>query len=189
MLLTVKIEGRSPLLMHNGDMVDPFNETCRKIKKLTGKGKKKTDEDLVQISELEFMAGLYLDEKGEPCIPGENLETMLKNAASKTKQGKDATAAIVCDGNFPLEYDGPRDPKKLWESKRFYKGCPAKVGQAKVWRTRPRFIKWALTFTVEFMEDIVNREAVEDWLHTAGRVIGLGDWRPKHGRFVVVSVK
>ena len=189
MLLTVKIEGRSPLLMHNGDMVDPFNETCREIKKLTSKGKKKTDDDLAQIAHLEWMAGLYLDEQGEPCIPGECLEAMLNNAARKTKQGKDATAAVTCNGNFPLQYEGPRDPEKLWESRKFYKGCGAKVGQAKVWRTRPMFVKWGLTFTIEYMEDVVNREAVEDWLKTAGRVIGLGDWRPKFGRFEVVSVK
>ncbi len=189
MLLTVQIRGTAPLLMHNGDMVDPFNETCRQIKKLTSKGKKKTDEDLQAIAHLEFLAGLYLDEKGEPCVPGECLEAMLNNAARKTKQGKDATAGVTCNGNFPLEYDGPRDPEKLWSTRKFYKGCGAKVGQAKVWRTRPRFIKWGLTFTIEFKEDVLNRETIEDWLGTAGRLIGLCDWRPKHGRFDVISIK
>jgi len=187
--LSVHIEGRSPLLMHNGQLADPMNPIVRAIKNLTSKGKKKTDDDLAEIARLEWMGGLYIGDDGGPCVPGEVIEAMLKQAAKKTRQGKDADAAIISDGNWPLIYDGPRDPVALWESRRFYKACSAGIQKARVWRTRPMFVKWALRFDVEFMIDVVNRDDVITWINTAGRLIGLCDWRPKFGRFVVVKVE
>lgn len=187
-LLRVHIRGVPALITNNGQKADPMNPLMREMKKLTGKGKKKTDDDLAEIARLEWLAGLYIGDDGGPCVPGECIEAMLKEAAKKTRQGKDAAIAIVSDGNWPILYDGPRNPDAMWESRRFYKACGAGLKNVRVWRTRPMFVKWELKFDVGFMSDVVNRDDVIQWLHTAGRLVGLCDWRPKHGRFEVVQV-
>ena len=50
-------------------------------------------------------------------------------------------------------------------------------------RSRPRFSNWSLTFTVNYDEHVLQATDIDGFLDTAGRLIGLCDWRPKHGRF------
>lgn len=184
----VKIKGLVPLLQHNGQLADPMNEFVREMKKITRKpAKQKTDNDHAELARLEFLGGLYLDDKGEPCIPGENLEAMLVDAARKQRLGKQAEAAIICDGNFPLLYDGPRDPDALWEDGRFRFTKGAKPpGQGRVMRTRPIFRSWFLVFDIMFDDAILDRGQVRDLVIASGGV-GLCDWTPRYGRFEVVS--
>jgi hypothetical protein len=48
------------------------------------------------------------------------------------------------------------------------------------------FRQWELDFTVHYLPDILNDAQVREAMVTAGRIIGLGDYRPKFGRFDVV---
>lgn len=181
--LNVKVIGHGALLMHSGQLVDPLNPFSRAIKDVSGR-RKKTDADLEELARLEWLGGLYLG-GGEPCIPGENLEACIIGGAKKSKDGPQAKAGVICDGNFPLIYDGPRNPDALWTDERFRLRVPARVGMARVMRTRPRFDCWSCVAAVEYNPDFCNAEAVLRWLRTAGDVIGLGDWRPRFGRFSV----
>ncbi len=70
--LKFRIIGVCPLLMKNGQTVDPLNAHSRSIAEITSK-RKKTDGDHREIGRREFMAGLYLM-NGEPCLPGEMME-------------------------------------------------------------------------------------------------------------------
>ena len=79
-IVSVRVRGIAPLICHNGQLVDPMNKWVRAIKKLTNKGKKKTDEDIAEIARLEFLGGLYAGEDGAPCVPGENIEAWLGEA-------------------------------------------------------------------------------------------------------------
>ncbi len=187
--LKVKIVGVAPLLMHNSQLADPLNRFTRAIKEITKKGKKKTDSDLEQLSKLEFMGGLYVDDQGRPAIPGECLEGMIRDGARKSRSGKDAQCGILSDGVWALEYEGPKDTEKLWEDERFrdYRVC--RVNSARVMRMRPKFPEWSLTFEVAFQEEVTNRTDVEKWLRDAGQFVGLLDFRPRFGRFEVESVK
>ena len=54
-------------------------------------------------------------------------------------------------------------------------------------RTRPCFEAWELKFIVLFDDTIVEEAQIRSFLELSGRVIGLADWRPKHGRFEVVK--
>ena len=67
------------------------------------------------------------------------IEAALIRGAKKAKRGPAAKADILVESNAPLEYDGPRDPKALWENERFRLRVPVKIGTSKVMRTRPRF--------------------------------------------------
>lgn len=179
--LQLKIVGVSPLLSHNGDLANPFNPVVRELKKYTGK-RKKTDEDLMKIAELEWRGSLYLT-GGKPCIPGECLEGTIRNAAKKSKEGKTATLAIDCPDPAILEYEGPQDLDKLWADENFRFFVRVKVKQNTVYRMRPIFKKWAAKIKVCFDDDIVNEEDVRRFVEVGGQQIGILDWRPRFGRF------
>jgi hypothetical protein len=50
-------------------------------------------------------------------------------------------------------------------------------------RTRPIFRQWAATIIVDFLPDQLNARDVIELAEVGGRIIGIGDWRPKFGRF------
>lgn len=184
----VKIRGVAPLLMHNARLANPIDEIVRQIKQITSK-RKKTDTDLEELARLEFLGGLYLDEKGRPAIPGECIEGTIRDGAKKTRKGKDVQCGVLSDGVWPLEYDGPKDQHKLWADPRFrdYRGC--KVNNGIVMRMRPRFGDWALTFRLAYHPEVVSPSSLEEWVRTAGQFVGLCDFRPKYGRFNVESFR
>lgn len=182
--LNVTLNGVAPLLMHNGQLADPLNEHAKAMKSISGK-RKKTDDDQLELSRLEWMGSLYLDDNLEPCIPGEVIEAMIVEAAKKHRSSPQAKSGILCDGNWPLIYEGPRDPDEMWESQRFKKLAGVRVQQNRVMRCRPMFRAWALYPTIHYAPDVVNEQTVVEFLETAGRLIGIGDWRPKHGRFTL----
>lgn len=143
------------------------------------------------MARLEFLYSLYL-EKGKPCVPGVVLEGALTGrggAARKMKKGKQAAAGLFVLDNFPLEYDGPTDPKELWKDQRFRFRVACKVQQSKVMRTRPIFDEWAANVQVSFNPDLVDEREIFQWMELAGREVGLMDWRPKYGRFEVEEIK
>jgi hypothetical protein len=181
--LSFRITGVSPFLMHNGQLVDPLNPHSQSIAEVTRK-RKKTDADHWEMARREFYGGLYLS-GGEPCIPAEMVEAALIKGAMKEKRGPSAKAGLLVENNACLEYDGPREPKAIWQDERFRLRVAAKVGQAKVMRTRPRFDGWAADIVVKFLPSLLNSKEVKGFLVTAGEQIGIGDWRPRFGRFEV----
>jgi len=188
-----RLKGVAPTLMHNGQTSDPLNHYAKEMKKLTSK-KTKTDENHMQIAKLEWFAALYVDDKERPVWPGENIESMLIAAAKKTKCGQQARAGLFVDGNFPVIYDGPKKVDRLWDHKPFDKNPfvsreSVVVNRNRVMRTRPIFHDWEIEFTVHYLPDILTGDQIVEFVNTAGLVIGLSDWRPKYGRFVVTKVE
>lgn len=185
--LSFRIIGVVDLLMHNGQLADPLNEHTRALADAIKKAKKaKTDAAWGIAYKAEFMGGLYLDEKLEPCIPGEVIEAMIIEGARKSKQGKETTASVIVDGNFPLEYKGPRNPEKLWEAgMKFFKRHPVRVGQNRVIRTRPKFPAWSCKFEAHYNPALINKKDMLKFIEVAGEEVGIGDGRPRYGRFTV----
>jgi len=157
----------------------------KEIKKITSK-RKKTDEDYEKIAELEWYGGLYIDD-GKIVVPGENIEAMIVAAAKKNKLGKQFTAGLMCDGSWPLIYDGPKNIDKLWENERYRLMKNVRVGQAKVMRCRPIFRSWKLEFELQWLPELINEEQIDEAVVIAGRIIGLCDWKPKFGRFEIIE--
>lgn len=190
--LECHIRGLTPSLMNNGRKANPLDEyatAIREIIKSKPRGGVLTEEQVAEVSRLEFLGALYVDDNGAPCWPGENLEAMLIAGAKKSTDGPKAKVGIIIDGNFPLVFDGPKDADALWADGRFSKTGPAKVQKARVMRTRPIFPAWELKFTISYDPDQTDKKGITKWLKAAGALVGLSDWRPKHGRFEVVSVK
>ena len=182
--LNFRITGVAPLIPHNGLLADPLYEGTILISKISQK-RPKTEADLEEMARLEFLYSLYLKD-GEPCIPGVVLEAALTGrggGARKMKKGKQAAAGLFVLENFPLEYEGPRDPKELWKDERFRLRVAVKVQQNKVMRTRPIFDEWAANVELMYNPDLVDKAEIIQWMEVAGFEVGLMDWRPKYGRF------
>jgi hypothetical protein len=191
---TATIVGIRPLLMHNGRLADPLDEHAKALKVVTSK-KKKTDDDHIEIGRVEFVGGLYFDEELGPYIPADNLQTLIEKGAQKRKMGPLFKALVEvpppdeADG-YALSYEGPRTMPGLWNDKKFVlrKGC--RVSSSRVIRTRARFpTGWKLTFPVFVLDKGPTKEQVHDAIADAGILLGLGDYRPRYGRFEVESLR
>jgi hypothetical protein len=183
--ITLRIVGVAPLVMHSGQLANPLSAASKELRKISKK-RAKTDADHEYLSRLEWAGGLWLA-KGVPCIPGEAIEAAFVHAARKSKRGQIARAGMLSPENWPLEYDGPKDIAALWEDESFRLIAGVRVGQARVMRTRPIFRKWAANVTFEYLDDQMDEGDIVDILRVAGRIIGLGDWRPRYGRFEIES--
>lgn len=185
-LIDFHVRGVAPLLMHNKELANPFNPIVKAMKKITSK-RKKTEEDLLALSDLEFTGGLYVDDSSRPILPGEMIEATIVAGAKKTRRGVDARVGIFVPDNAELVYEGPKTAEKLREDKRFRNLSLVTVNRAKVLRTRPCFKQWAAKFTVHFLPDVLNEEDIVGFVTTAGRMCAFGDNRPRFGRFDLVS--
>ena len=188
--IKIKITGIRPLVLHNGLMADPTNPYTIAIKKITSKGSKKlTEHDYAERDRLEWEAGLYWsDEIGGIAIPSDNLERCIQEGAKKNRLGKDFAAAVfVQESEVEVVHRLSGKTKERINAEPGYtlrKGV--KVQLSRIIRIRPLIpTGWTMTFTVEFDESIVNKQAVATALTEAGSLVGLGDWRPKFGRFTV----
>lgn len=175
--------GIEPLLMHNARLSDPLDEIAKKMKKISGK-RTKTEDDYLELGRLEHMGSLYFDNEFGPFIPGQNFERMLVDAAKSVKLGTKIKAALIVETNVnPLVYEGPRTIDGLWQDANYVHRASAKVGMQRIQRTRPMFRKWQVYADGHLDTQQVNIEDLHNVVDIAGRLVGLGDWRPRFGRF------
>lgn len=180
----------SALLMHNERLADPIDPYTRHLAELTGK-RKKTERDHEEIGRREFIGGGYWmvdtgpeGEQAAPYIPTWNIIRCLQEAATRHKLGKHVVSGIVpISEETPLQYDGPRDADSLWKDGRFHSRKGVGVGQSRVIRTRPAFSDWKVETELELDLTILDPDTVDLIAAQAGMYKGLGDARPRFGRF------
>ena len=186
--LKVKIAGKAPLLMHSDRFANPLDPLTKAHKELTSK-RKKTDEDHLAIARSEFIGSCYWNKDAGFFIPGQNLDACLIAAAKLQKLGvKFKQGVQVIEDELTLDGFNSKSPADLWENLDHVDVRGVKVGQAKVMRYRPIFRKWSTAATVAFNEEVVSESDVRKALIDAGSLIGLGDYRPRFGRFNVEFV-
>ena len=65
---------------------------------------------------------------------------------------------------------------------------PVVVQRARVVRIRPAFSTgWQLSFCIEVIDDEIHPTLLQDVLTLAGKTVGIGDYRPRFGRFNVIG--
>lgn len=172
-------------------MADPTNPFTIRIKEICAKGSKKlTLSDYEERNRLEWEAGLYWHETHGLHIPSDNIERCIQLGAQKTRKGKDVVAVVFVSNDIvKLEYVGPKTKNELYADSRFQLRKGVVVQKSRIIRIRPLIpTGWILNFTIEFDESILNEKDLIQANHNAGFLIGLGDWRPKFGRFKVEVV-
>ncbi len=181
--LLVKIVGVSPLLLHSARFANPLDPATKLHKSLTCK-RKKTDEDQLAIAKSEWLGGLYYDPIIGVYLPGANVEASLFEAAKMQRLGKSSKRSIlVLDDIIKLNYDGPKTPERLYEDPRFVDARAVKIGTAKLIRYRPKFNMWSAEFRLSFNPEQIEEREVLRMLDDAGSLVGVGDYRPRFGKF------
>lgn len=183
-----RFKGVAPALMQSERLANPLDPLTKELKKITGK-KKKTDVDHEEMARIEFLGSLYCDKTIGPYWPGQNLDRMFCDAAKMSRRGQDVKRAfMILDDRVPLLYDGPRTPEGLYaDAERFVDMRSVVIQQKRTMRCRPIFRDWAVEFEAAFDPEVLNRTDVTGFAEVAGRMIGLSTYRPRFGRFTVVS--
>lgn|SRR5574340_67372 len=186
-MLKLKLKSTAPMLMHSDRFSNPLDPATKAHKELTSK-RKKTDEDHEAIARSEYIGALYIDRDG-PYIPSINLESCIVEAAKMQKLGKHVKRAVmVYEDKLHLKYSGPRDAEGLANDTRFVDARSVRVSMARLMRYRPRFNEWEAECTLAIDTEQINANEIKQIIDNAGRLVGLGDFRPKFGRFSVEIV-
>ena len=180
----LKITGTRPLLMHADVFADPLNILTKAHKALTGK-RKKTDDDYEAIARSEWRGGMYFDDELGPYIPGIMLEAAMVSGGKLSRLGAQLKrSSEVVNDRCRLEYEGPRKVEALW-NKGFYDARSVKVSTARLMRYRPIFKCWSVTCDVAYDPEVIDQRDIIKCMEDAGAYCGIGDCRPKFGRFAV----
>ena len=192
------------MLQHNGRLADQTDPIVRKIKAITAKGSKNmTDDDYDRRDQLEWEGGIYWADGVGIVIPSQNIERCLQMGAQKDRKGKQFASAVLCsDMEYPVEhtalteaYGKSPDMGKVYNVKigdirRFVNRSGSVIKGSRLFRVRPMIpTGWTVKFTLEYDEGIINAADIKSALANAGALIGLSDWRPKFGRFIIESCK
>lgn len=185
--LHVTLSGLNTLMMHSPKTVNPLHPLAIELKKYTSK-RKKTEEDLAKISELEWEAGLYYDEENGLHIPTECLQKTLQNGAALFKAGRDIQRYCQFVGVCaPLDIGVQFDLDKMRNDLKYHDVRVVAVQRNRVIRTRPRFDVWRCEFDILFDEEHIDVDVIARAFENAGAYIGLCEARGLgYGRFATV---
>ena len=183
MTQTFRIKGIVPIILHNGRMANPLDPWSKKLKEISGK-RKKVDSDYEEMARIEWFASLYQEKNEKIILPGMMLEASLVNGAKKFKLGQQAKAGLFVESHALLQFDGQElNAEQLWERGQNTLTVACKVSMAKIMRTRFIAEEWAADVSVSFDDSLFNAPQIVDIFEAAGMQIGVGTWRPRHGRF------
>ena len=126
---------------------------------------------------------LYRNAKG--CfVPSSWIEAALRDTAKEFKgKGKASLKTTILASVFVEPEEIPLGKKMYDEVDR----RPAVIQRQRIVKSRPRFNSWEIEFNINFDESRIKKETLKQILDEAGQSKGIGDYRPKFGRFQVVS--
>lgn len=178
------VEG-SMLLTHNERLASKLDPIARQMTDISSK-RKKTDDDYDELAHLEMLGGVYETDDGQVGIPVWNVFRSLQDGAKLNKLGRSVERGVVPIGAdiTAIKHDGPPTAEAMWRA-----GCfdqrSVKVGMSKVTRTRPAFRNWVVEVSFALDTEILNLGDFRMVAENAGRLAGLGDYRPRFGRYDV----
>lgn len=179
----ISITGTETLLMHWSRLANPLDPAAKAVKKLTGK-RNKTDDDYMELARTEWEGSLYFDDVAGPYLPADNIWRCLYDGAKKHKLGPRVKEGVLITTVVnPVGYKGPRTLAQLWKDENFRHNSSVKVGPSRTTRCRPQFREWRVEADGIIDTAVLDIEQLRLIADTAGSVIGLGDWRPRYGRF------
>lgn len=174
-VVDVTIEGVSDLLFHR------WNCEAVEAKASAAKGSKAKKTDDIE-------SYVYRDDNGNLCLPGEYLRQAVIHAAkfrqdprSPRKSAMDLYKAAI----VPLTILASLG-KKDWD---YEHKCRVVIQRNGITRVRPA-LKVGWTATIQLMVNLpeyIKPSDLHDVIVNAGRLIGVGDFRPSYGRFSVTK--
>lgn len=173
----VEIEGVSPILFHawNCESVEGKSNAKK------GSKEKKTDD---------VESYVYKNEKEELCIPGTYLRGSIVNAAKFRQDPRSPrkSAADLFKAGVVSLTDLASLGVKTWD---FMDKRRVTIQRNAITRQRPAMnAGWKATFIVLVnLPEYIDAQFLNDIIQSAGKLIGLGDFRPTYGRFNVTGFR
>lgn len=174
-IANVRIKGVADLLFHRWNCED----VAEKAKAAKGSKAKKTDN---------IESYVYREDDGHICLPGEYLRGSIINAAkfrqdprSPRKSAMDLYKAGIISLT-PLASLG----KETWD---YEHKCRVTIQRNAITRTRPA-IKSGWETEIQLMVNLpeyISHDQLLEVINNAGKLIGVGDFRPTYGRFSVIN--
>lgn len=175
-LIEVTIVGTTPMLQHR------FTESAEQAK-----GTRRVQ---LQQEEPRVVAerAAHRDSDGNCYFPGAAISRLLREAggAHKMRGSRKSlkyilpAAVLVLEDAVILHEESDREkPLTTFEVDSRPVVIPATKGR--VMRHRPRFDKWAASFTLRINESVLDEDTIAMLLNEGGSQIGLGDFRPEKG--------
>lgn len=191
--IQTSIQGITPLLQHKYGLEIQESQ-------MQGAGRKSGSEDY----RYEYLRTMYVNHEGYLFQPATHIEGALVKAGKlftiKGRKGKtygDSIKAYVYvtpDEILHLDSQGNSivaPDKELLENPTELLSVSVmrvKIQRAAVPRLRLQLATgWNLSFTMEVHDDQLRPEVVQDILAEAGKAVGIGDYRPRYGRFIVTE--
>ena len=182
-LIQCSIEGTVPMLCNR--FTDAAMEAATNGNRISTVGDRGTPREIAE-------AKLYLGHDGTPMIPQPNLFRCIMDAGVFFKAGKSkittqkSSLIPACLAIHEIEI--PIEHREPWTIDTRAVRIPSTGGRIST--HRPIFHDWRLTFHLELDETVIGIKLLREIVDTAGKRIGLGDFRPAckgpYGRFVVV---
>lgn len=169
----IAITGTSPFLFHRWSV----ESIAEKAKSAKGSKAKKTDD---------IESFVYRNPQGELAIPGEYLRMAIIGAAkfrqdprSPRKSAMDLFKAGIAVLD-PLASLGVKDWSYVDQRR-------VMVQRNGITRSRPAMeTGWKVQFLIQvLLPEYISPEILNEVIQSAGRLIGIGDFRPTYGRFQV----
>lgn len=196
----VTIRGVRPILLHSDRGLDPFDPLVVRLNEVT-KGKDKNTEDNVREAEwIKYQLAFYGGATEAPWIPSDNILAALAGSGFEIKKTgkKDVLSGLdIAEDEVPITFDGPQTQREMFEHaangdrpfvlKKSVR-IPPRTG-SRVPSSRPRIPSgWRMTFTLQRRSFCgLSSSEVERLVKAAGERVGLCDWRPRYGLFMVES--
>lgn len=176
--------------MHNSQVLaNPVHPVTKAMSDITAKRQRMTDEDRIELSNLEWRAGLYLNADNRVVLTGDVLWGFGRDGAKKSTKGKQWQAGVMVPEDAPLVYKGPKDIEALFADPNFRDVRSVKIGQSRTMRTRPIFRDWSALVSYLFDPTILSRDAIIKALQNAASYCGMCDFRPRFGSCEVEVVE
>lgn len=182
------VTGISPLLQNNPQTVDPFNHYAKAKKAITNKRTAKTDDDLLELGNLETESKLYFDDEIGVYVPATWItEAIICTGFSVAKIGraKMRGGLFATESKIKLKYRGMNKVKTITDvvmNSEFRHRMLLKQGQVRVPKDAPIFHDWSFDTAVEFDDTVVDMGSLRRIVERSAKYGGFGDFRPTFGR-------
>lgn len=173
----ITLEGSVPILFHRWNV----ESVAEKAAAPKGSKGKKTDD---------VESYVYRNDLGELCIPGEYLRQSIIHAAKYMQDPRSPrkSAMDLYKAGIVVQTELASLGIKTWS---LLDQRRAVVQRNGITRVRPCVAKgWRATFELEvILPEYISRESLALALTNAGRLVGIGDFRPTYGRFFTAELR
>jgi hypothetical protein len=176
----IELEGATDLL------INKYSHGLNKEKGSVAKDK------IPEWEEQNWKRKAYYNKEGNLILPDTYVIGSLRSGAFASglqlskKSGKKTISKNFIDGNLLME----ESPVILTSNPLTPFDCNVKINKATIMTIRPKIERgWKVKFKIFDLNASFTIEELERLFDYCGKFIGMGDWRPKFGRYAITKIK